>query len=367
MTALLRFQQPWSFCGEDIHATFELWNSLRTTTLQIEGQRIPLEADTSLTLALAYDDNSAYDGLLNMPRLLRGDFVTEQRGLFLMGPYSKEKIPVVFTHGLMDTPLTWLPMLNELISDPLLGEKYQFWVFFYPTVNPILQSASELRESLTTLYTLEAQRNAAWDNMVLVGHSMGGLITRLLITSSADDFDVLRQKALVASQGDPALQAYMNQLTTFTPLPFVQRAVFMGTPHRGANMASTPVGRAGSALMTRPEYMKKFLNAQEGRAKKLAKTENGIDNLKKDSPFTLALQASHWNPDIPVHSIIGDVHHADRTNGTDTVVAYTSAHLDGAESEIVVHADHLTLHKKVPAIAEVRRILIEHLNTNRPE
>lgn len=360
-TLLLRFQQPWRTTTEPFLATAEIWNPLSTSHVEIANQQIPLEADTSLSLAMLYDQHADYRGLLNMPRFLRGDFMGHQRGLYLMEPYDKKKVPIVFIHGLMDSPLTWFPMINELLSDPVLKENTQFWFFFYPTMNPILQSASELRESLQSLQKKMEQENREWDNMVLVGHSMGGLLARLVITPSEDHFDGIKEHALRMAQGDPELQDYFKEVTTFEPLPFIQRVLFMGTPHGGANMAGKITGRTGSALMTRPDYMRTFLEAKEGRAEQLGRVKNGIDDLNPTSAFTRSLQASHWTTNTPVHSIIGDYRKAGKPNGTDTVVPYSSAHIDGEESEIIVHADHLTLHKKIPAIAEVRRILIKHI------
>ena len=360
-TVILQFQESWSH-SEQINATAKLLNPLSVTHVTISGEQIPLEADTSLSLALLYNNQAKYRGLMNMPRFLRGDFMVENRGLYLLEPYSTEKIPVVFTHGLMDSPLTWVPMLNALISDPVLKERYQFWVFFYPTSTPMLQSASELRQSLLSLHAEMSADQQEWDNMVLVGHSMGGIITRLLITDSTDHFDPIRTRTNNMAEGDPKLQEYLELVTVFKPLPFVRRAIFMGAPHRGADMAKHVAGRAGSALMSQPEYMRRFVDAEEGRKKRLKKMENGIDNLSPKSLFSIALGESDLDPEIPAHSIIGDMWHAGSTNGTDSLVAYWSSHVDGVESEKVVHADHMTIHKKIPAITEVRRILLKHLS-----
>jgi hypothetical protein len=197
--------------------------------------------------------------------------------------------------------------------------------------------------------------------MVLVGHSMGGLLTRLMITDSADHFDEGKESWKALSEGDLELQQYGLSLSTFEPLPFVRRAVFMGAPHKGASLAERSAGRIGSGIVSHPEYMRAFLSAKEGRMERLSRMQNGVDNLATDSPFTLALQKTTWPSSTTVHSVIGDFLGAGRINGTDTVVSYRSAHIEGVESELVVHADHLTLHKKMPAIAEVRRILLEHL------
>jgi len=365
-TVLLRFSGSWLESGEPVEATTELWNPLSSPSVTIQERDVPLEVDTSLSLALIYENNAKYRGLVNMPRLLRGDFMADNRGLYLLEPYDATKIPVLFTHGLMDTALTWVPMINELLSDPVLTEKYQFWMFSYPTMNPILQSASELRQSLLALHEQKAATGEAWNDMVLVGHSMGGLVTRLMITDSTDDFAEIDKDAAQLAEGDIELQRYLKSLTTFQPLPFANRAVFMAAPHRGASTAARPAGRAGSMLMNRPTYMNEFFNAQAGRLETMDCLENGIDNMSPQSLFTVALSASDWDPTIVVNSVMGDLWSAGRIGGGDGMVAYESAHVEGAESELVIHADHLLVNKKPSAIAEVRRILMMNLD-NRTE
>lgn len=365
-TLLLRFGEPWSQAGDRLTATSELWNPLASSQVKLGMRRVPLEADTSLALAMLYERGAQYRGLLRMPTLLRGNVVSANRGLFLLAPYDRAKIPVVLIHGLMDSPLTWIPMLNALLTDPELGERYQFWLFFYPTMNPILVSASELRGSLLALHGKLAAEGQAWNDLVLVGHSMGGLITRLLVTSSAGPFADLERNALSLAEGDPEFQAYLKSLVTFEPLPFVREVVFMGAPHRGASMANRPAGSAGQGIMSRPDYIRSFLAAKEGREARLSRQANGIANLGPNSLFSLALGSSTWSPAVTVHSIMGDVKQAGSTNGSDSIVAYWSSHVNGAKSELVVHADHLSLHKEIPAIAEVRRILLAHPPVEQP-
>jgi pimeloyl-ACP methyl ester carboxylesterase len=361
VTFLMRFGEPWRATGDSLTATCEMWSSLAKTQVEINGRRVPLEADTSLALAEFYENGSQYYGLFNMLRLLRAKTVEGNRGLFLLEPYNPKKIPVVFTHGLMDSPLTWVPMLNALLSDPVLSERYQFWLFFYPTTNPILLSASELRGSLLALHGDVKAKGEAWNDMVLVGHSMGGLLSRLMITSSGETFRDMERHCLTQAAGDAELQSYLKRLATFEPLPFVRRVIFLGTPHRGADMANEASGSLGKGLSRRPEYIRSFLEAKEGREERLLSQANGIANLAPDSLFSLALGSSVWSPVVPGHSIIGDLRAAGTTNGTDGVVAYWSSHVNNAQSELVVEAAHLLLHKKIPAITEVRRILLEHL------
>jgi hypothetical protein len=53
------------------------------------------------------------------------------------------KIPVVMVHGLISTPLAWIPMLNER-GVPRSGYA-QFMLYMYPTGVPILIAAAGLR------------------------------------------------------------------------------------------------------------------------------------------------------------------------------------------------------------------------------
>jgi hypothetical protein len=127
-------------------------------------------------------------------------------------------------------------------------------------------------------------------------------------------------------------------------------------------MSNQIMGVAGKSISRRPEYIRTFIEAKDGRKERIDKLDNSIANLAPHSFFTTALNRSMWNPDIQVHSVIGDYRQAGATNGTDKVVEYWSSHLDGAVSEVVVKTDHLSLHKETPAISEVRRILVGHIN-----
>jgi len=64
-------------------------------------------------------------------------------------------------------------------------------------------------------------------------------------------------------------------------------------------------------------------------------------------------------PDVQVHSIIAVKGSGLIADGDDGVVEYKSAHIEGVESELVVHSGHST--QATPeTIEEVRPILYEH-------
>src|SRR4029077_13338346 len=90
--------------------------------------------------------------------------------LMLLRPFEAGEIPVVMVHGLISSPLAWIPMLNELLRDPTIQQRYQFLLFMYPTGVPIPIAAAGLRESLTEaqrMYNPDG-RAPAFDRMVLL-------------------------------------------------------------------------------------------------------------------------------------------------------------------------------------------------------
>ena len=66
----------------------------------------------------------------------------------MLEPYDPDRIPVILIHGLTSIPQMWVPTISAIESDPELRGRYQFWVFAYPTGDPIALSALKLRESL---------------------------------------------------------------------------------------------------------------------------------------------------------------------------------------------------------------------------
>ena len=112
----------------------------------------------------------------------------EPSGLAPVSPYVRGKTPVVFVHGLWARPSSWRPMIEALAADPAIDGRFQFWTFGYSTGNPIPYSAYLLRRDLD-----EARRrldpgrtDPALDRMVLVGHSMGGLLCKMVAVDPGD-------------------------------------------------------------------------------------------------------------------------------------------------------------------------------------
>jgi hypothetical protein len=85
------------------------------------------------------------------------------------------------------------------------------------------------------------------------------------------------------------------------------------------------------------------------------------DNMDPDSQFIKTYASIPIAPGVIAHSIIAVVNPEDpKEDWNDGVVAYSSAHLEGVASELIVHSGHST-QEEPQSIEEVRRILLENL------
>ena len=162
---------------------------------------------------------------------------------------------MVLVHGTASSPVRWAELVNELEGDPRIRERFQIWVFLYDTGNPIGYSAGRLRAALTaTVQELDPEgKDPALRRMVVIGHSQGGLLTKLTAIDSGTRFwDRISTKPFDAIQISPETRALLQQSVFFTPLPFVERVVFVATPHHGAILAGRRLGALAARLITLP-------------------------------------------------------------------------------------------------------------------
>lgn len=343
----------------------------------------PLALDFSTPLACFL--NSLPDRNL-ISVMLESDDQEDHSGLFLIEPYQPNKIPVLFIHGLMSSPDTWVQMINSLKNDPVIRKRYQFWFYSFSSGMPILATAGNLRRILLAAReelgtTPEALEN--FDKMVLIGHSMGGLVSRTLLQGDPHYMvETVTQRTwdeIKASLTEEELDA-VETFAVLPPLPFVNRVVFMAVPHRGSEMAKWSVARIGSRLVSLPQNLREKLPLFGRVFEKLNKEKydeleqlnrarggknghhsvSGLYDLDPDSIFIRALSESPMKEGLVFHSIIGDQEQADHPGGTDGVVPYSSSHLDNAASEVIVHSGH-SVHRSPGAMQELLRILLLHL------
>ena len=333
--------------------------------------KLPMAYDMTIGLA-----RQIHEGNLNLLGPLAALYPSEfdgRTGIFMADPYQPGKIPVVFVHGLMSSPAGWANALNELRGDPELRKRYQFWMFFYSTGNPILESAARLRESLHAIrkeFDPEGE-DPALDRMMLVGHSMGGILSRLMISRSGD---TLWNSASKAPPDEIDLAPDTRQLLMdsmfFEPVPSVARVVFVATPHHGSPMGDELIGRVASRLIRVPRDVLEIrmavakLNggetiASEYRNRRYA---TSVAQLGLENPVLHTIGSLPIKETVPYHSIIGyNGKEPPLPEGGDGIVPYRSARIEGALSELIVPSDH-SVQETEAAISEIRRILTLHYN-----
>jgi pimeloyl-ACP methyl ester carboxylesterase len=376
---------------------FEIYTEGEASEVEIAGQRVPLEYETTSALAFGLGSSKMWEfeiaGFRSGDFLRNRDALLTDDGLLMLEPYRPGRIPIVLVHGTASSPARWAEMLNEFQSDPIIRARYQFWFFIYTTGNPILYSASLLRDALnTTLSELDPEgRDPALRRMVVIGHSQGGLLTRLQVISSGKRFwDNISDAPFEELDIEPETRETLGNALFFERQEFIERVIFISTPHRGsfaadsrlgnfasrfvrapagllhmsADLARTGIDLVESAVETSRGFFSLFSRDDESARlkRRMRRLPSSVDNMKPDSRFTITLQSIPVDPPVRAHSIIPVLGGSPPQGQDDGVVAYSSAHLEEAQSEFIVfHSDHST-QAHPDTIQETRRILLEHLD-----
>jgi pimeloyl-ACP methyl ester carboxylesterase len=349
VTAALDFAPSASKVGHVRNATLELYDPTRRTTVRVAGAQRPLAGDFGAPLAY-YPEPGL---LLGFMAMIRPENYENRAGLYMLEPYDPDRIPVILIHGLTSIPQMWVPTISAIESDPEIRGRYQFWVFDYPTGDPIALSALKLRQSLAQVY----QPYPKTRDMVLISHSMGGLLSQMqAVTTKRVLWDHVFQSDADRLYVKVPADNVVKRALIFDANPRVQRIVFICVPHRGSDLAINWIGSLGIALISLPGKVlggaMDVVTLQKDVGLKHIPT--GINGLSPRSPVlrgldTLPIQA-------PYHSIVGDRGRGDTPNSSDGVVAYWSSHLMGAQSELVVPGPHGSF--ALPqTVSELKRIL----------
>ena len=352
--------------------TLELYSTFDEPSVTVGKVTVPLEADLTVARAYTLNQSSAWSG--GKLQFLTPDLGLKSQ-LIPMQPHAPGKIPVVFVHGTFSSPVWWGEMFNTLQADPEIRKRFQIWMYLYSSSQPILMSCAEFRDALTNkIYTLDPNgQDAALQQMVIIGHSQGGLLTKLTATPTGNElwqaFNTNRLEDLPMSEEQ---RAAIRRISVFEPLPSVKRVVFISTPHRGSYKASALVAGLIRRLVSLPQKV-----ARQGTdLMKLTESSNlpkemrrkrftAIDGMSPRNPVALKMADMPVAPGVKAHSIIAVQTRGDYREGNDGIVKYTSAHVDYAESELIVRSFH-SCQGKPEAIEEVRRILHEHLKESPP-
>jgi pimeloyl-ACP methyl ester carboxylesterase len=352
-------------------ATLSLHDPARESTVALGAglATVPLAGD--LTTPLAHQIIISPLKRLAFGGLIRPEMFNSIPGIFMRGPYQPGRIPVLFVHGLVSSPDAWLKMTNQLQADPLIRERYQFWYAYYPTGAPVAFSSARIRQTLRELRDAidPSHGDPSLDQMVVVGHSLGGVLSKQLIQSSGRRLEqALLAKPVEEVAMSPETRAKLSRLLYFEPEASITRAVFICAPHRGSNTANQLIGRVSSGLVRRggdADAMHGEVLGLNGpdvfQPEYRRRAPNSIDNLKFESPLLKTFSELPMAPGVPYHSIVATIiPFASTDRWTDGVVSYESAHLDGAESEIMIRHNHFA-NDTPEAAVEVQRILRLHV------
>lgn len=377
-TAVLRFDMPGNenaaqkFAGpvyrDHAAAVLDLVNPVEVAAVKIGATRPLLAADLTAPLLDVLDGtpSSGIEGFFQP--FGRGD--TQPRLEFLE-PHVPGKIPVVFIHGLASDEGTWFDVINELRTWPEFHRRFEPWLFRYPTGASFLYVSAVLRHQLTeAIACLDPDgREQGLQQVVLVGHSMGGLHAKLMVVNSGNAIeDAVATIPLDAMRMPADAKKFLARMAFFKPVRQVTRVVFIATPHRGSTLASLGAGRLAALAVREPADMKalheRLVAANPGafRPEYASGVLTTIDLLQPNSPTLQAidrLRPACW---VATHSIVGDIHASLLGGRDDCVVSVESAHTPGACSEILVPAKHTKVHRHPQAIAEVKRILEQHIS-----
>ncbi len=376
VTAILRaVEHPTSHAGDQqvIVCALELQDPLASNVVEIDGRFVPLESDLTTPLGYYLDNPEFRLGSLATAGLLDPNRTSHLRGLYMLEAFDPRKIPVLMVHGLWSSPETWSEMINDLRALPEIRDRYQFWTYMYPTGQPFWITAAQMREDLARTREI-IDPNRRWeslDQMVLIGHSMGGLVSRMQTLDSGYDFwQILSDRSFDELVAEEETRQRLASTIFFEPNPSIRRVVTIGTPHRGSRFANDYTRWLGRKLITLPAQLLQVKtriirdNPDFFRNTDLLTVTTSIDSLSPESPVLPVMLSARRSPAVKYHNIVGQVSRktilgrvSERGDG---VVGLASARLEDAESEIVVDADHVNIHQHPRSILEVRRILLEH-------
>ncbi|WMJ68093.1 alpha/beta hydrolase [Stenotrophomonas sp. 24(2023)] len=369
-TALLRFK------GDDLdevlqtsQVLLDVYSPEATEKVELHGEEVPLAGNFTAAYGLWLAQSGfATQSLRTLFGMSEG---INEPHIYLMQPYDPNRRIIFMLHGLASSPEAWVNVANEIMGEPELRRQFQVWQVYYPTNAPIALNRYEIAQAFNaTLKHFDPSGNSrASRDMVYIGHSMGGVLARLLVSDSGEVLwnDLLANYDLKGERLQ-RVQAKLGPLLHFQPQPNVERVIFIAAPHKGTDIAGNRLGRLIGKLVRLPltilgKFEDVFLTLQQAEPQNSGSEKlripNSIDNLKASDPFVKAAAQLPIQPGLKYHSIIARRKpEVPLQQSDDGLVPYWSAHLDGAVSEKVITSGH-SVQETPQAVLEVRRILRE--------
>ena len=346
----------------------KIYDPYSTEKINVAGKEYPLAANFSAPYGLWLAENNL--GIAVFLSLIDRDQHLTMPHLYMLEPYNPNKKVIVLVHGLASSPEAWIRLTNDIMGDNVLRENYQVWQVFYSTNMPILESRFQINAIINQAFKAIDPNSSSAKDSVLIGHSMGGIIARLLVSDvdlTQPAFKMLNNRKLEKFKNDNIFKARLQ----IKSVPNFDRAIFISAPHRGTAFADRWFTLAARRIIKLPGAflgaLADSIDERDLNAKNFLKDvghgliQNGPSDLSHNSKFTQLTENVMPKKDMIYHSIMGnDTNSSDINVMSDGIVPYTSSHLDGAVSEKIIKGGH-SIQETPEAVLELRRILRQHL------
>lgn len=329
----------------------------------VEGNDYKITGNFSVPYGLWLSTNNF--GALGYKKVLNMGQSSAMPHLFMIEPYQPNKKVIVLIHGLASSPEAWVALTNNIMGDKVLREHYQVWQVFYATNMPIWESRYQIHALLKQAFSQTVANSISAENAVLIGHSMGGIISRLLV-SDAD----IRATAIPFLSEDERKFIYAHPSIVdrfqFDRIENFSRAVFIAAPHRGTAYADRWFSKSLRQMISLPrDFFGSLENADSvqkvSQSVKLGVATIGPNDLSDQSTFMQLTREIEPVSGFKYHSIMGNATQSqDVAVMSDGIVPYRSSHLDHAISEKIIPGGH-SIQETPEAIYELQRILRAHL------